>query len=167
MKRWMNVVVTQAILVAVAACAGNGAVSGRTDLGLISIGEAPGDSGIIVASDCGKLPDGYADCSAKDGEGRQYAFFGGVVSKVSATRHEAASGLRLPAALRFGESIERSAEKVSKAFGIELERASTSDRRTAYSSDFVLKSSAGVMYSIELVADKQGRLVEVIERTDF
>jgi hypothetical protein len=153
--------------VAVAACAGNGAISGRTDLGLISTGEAPEDSGIFVTSDCGQLPDGHADCAAQDGEGRQYAFFGGLLSKVSATWGEAASTLRLPAALVFGENIELSAEKTSKAFGIKLERAPTPDGRTVYSSDFVLESSVGVMYSIELIADKQGRLVEVVERTDF
>ena len=159
----------QVFLVAVSACAGSGVavVSAGSDLGSIPIGGTPSDAHIFVVSDCEHLPDRYADCSAQDAEGRRYAFFEGALAKVWVTRAEAARALRLPAALEFGEDIERAAETVAKAYGIKLDRAPAHDGRTVYSSDFVLKSSAGVMYSIELVADEKGRLVEVAERTDL
>ncbi|WP_147319068.1 hypothetical protein [Cognatiluteimonas weifangensis] len=141
--------------------------AGTADFGRLPIGAKPTDLNIFVTSDCEQSVHGFDDCSAKDAEGREYAFFNGVLSKVSAKKAEATDHLALPANLMFGENINLSAQKVSRAFGVNLDRAPSPEGLTAYSSDFVLRSSAGVMYSIELSADKQENLVEIVGRTDF
>ena len=89
------------------------------------------------------------------------------MSKVSVTRDDAAEALRLPAGLRFGETIESAAQKLTSAFGVELDRSLMDNGQVVYSSDFTIRSSVNIYYSIELVADKNGLLTEVIERTDF
>jgi hypothetical protein len=158
------------MLAAASACAGITAVAGGdgdTELGVIPIGGVPKDMRVFVESDCEEQPQKFADCSAQDAEGRRYAFFDGVLSKVSVIKAEAESTLRLPAALEFGENIEQAAEKVRRVFGAKLDRGSSHDGRVVYSSDFAIKSSVGVAYSIELIADEQGHLVEVVQRTDF
>lgn len=163
-------VMALAVSVAAVACAGNGgsaAGSIDADLGLIPIGGVPRDMRVFVASDCESLPDGLADCSAQDADGRQYAFFDGALSKVSVSDSDAVKSLRLPVGLIFKEDINHSAKKVADKLGVKLDRATNHDGRTTYSSDFSIRSSAGVLYSIELIADAQGRLVEVVERTDF
>jgi len=170
MKRWTKMMVVAAIFVPAAACAENGATGVRgsdINLGVIPIGGKPQDLQLFVSTDCGKVSPAYADCSAQDTDGRRYAFFDGVLSKISIRQADAASTLKLPAALEFGENIERAAERITKVMAVKLDRAPTHDGHVVYSSDFVLKSSAGVMYSIELIADEQGRLVEIVARTDF
>lgn len=158
-----------ALSVASTACAANKSSEGviGADLGVIPIGSVPKDMHTFVVSDCGGQEPPYADCSAEDAEGRRYVFFNGALSKVVAARVDAKKSLRLPASLEFGEDIERSAKKAALAFGVKLTRAYSYNGLEVYSSDFVVKSSVGILYSIELVADKKGRLAEVVERTDF
>ena len=155
------------LAVTTAACAESEirGVSGDS-LGLIPIGGVPQDMGVFVSSDCVRQPR-FSDCSAQDAEGRRYAFFDGALSKVSISRDEATQALRLPAGLQFGEEIGTASEKISSAFGVELDRGTSSGGKVVYSSDFTIRSSAGILYSIELVADEAGRLTEMAERTDF
>lgn len=169
MKRLMPLGALAVLLVSVSACAGNKVASrdGDIDFGVIPIGGVPKDIGAFVESDCEDQSRKFEDCSAIDAKGRRYAFFDGVLSKVSVTRTEAASTLRLPAALQLGESIEQAAEKIRRFYGVKLDRALSHDGRVVYSSDFAIKSSAGVVYSIELIADKQGYLADFVQRTDF
>lgn len=153
-----------------AACA---AIDGKTansidsDLGLVPIGGTPKDMSFFVSTDCGKLHQEFADCSAQDTQGRRYVFFDGALSKVSANKDEVAKTLRLPAGMTFGEEVESAANKVTTVFGIKLERGVSPEGRVVYSSDYVTKASTGIFYSVELSADNEGRLTEVIERTDF
>lgn len=170
MQLMMRLAVLAAILAAASACAGDRAPTGGgsdTDLGVMPIGAVPKDMRLFVESDCIQQPSKFADCSAQDAEGRRYAFFDGALSRVSVTKAEAASTLRLPAALEFGEEIEKAADKVQRVFGIKLDRVTSYDGHVVYSSDFVVESSVGIAYSIELIADKQGQLAELVQRTDF
>jgi hypothetical protein len=64
-------------------------------------------------------------------------------------------------------NIEHSAEKVSIAFGIALSPGPAPDGTKICSSDLVLKSSTGVLFSMALVVDCKGLLAEVIQQTDF
>lgn len=118
-------------------------------------------------SDCGAQQPKFADCSAEDAQGREYVFFGGALSIVSTTQKKAAKSLRLPAGLKFGEPIDQAAEKARKAFSVKLDKDTTREGKTFYSSDFAIKSSKGVSFSIELIADEKERLNEIVERTDF
>lgn len=161
MQLVMRLAVLAAILAAASACAGVGVPAGGgndMDLGVIPIGAVPKDMRVFVESDCIQQPSSHADCSAQDATGRRYAFFDGALSRVSVTRTEAASSLRLPAGLEFGEEIDKAADKVQRVFGIKLDRGSSYDGHVVYSSDFVIRSSAGITYSIELIADENGLL---------
>jgi hypothetical protein len=152
------------------ACAGNeSTIEGSVgpDLGVVPVGGIPKDMSVFVSSDCGTFKPKFADCSAQDGEGRRYAFFNGALSKVSASRSEATEALRLPAGIEFGEDVESAAKKVVAVFNIKLERGASPNGLIVYSSDYVVRSSAGRLYSVELIADEKGHLTEVVERTDF
>lgn len=154
----------------ITACAGRNAVKAETanvDIGLIPIGAAPQKITSFVGSDCNTALEGVSDCSAQDANGVQYAFFDGVLSKVSINGLEASHNLHLPAGMKFGEKIKLSASKLRALIGVEMDRTTSSSGLITYSSDFVIQSAAGIMYSIELVANKEGQLAEVIERTDF
>lgn len=154
----------------VASCAATAPASldsAATDWAPIPLGGAATDLRLFVATDCTDLHTRFADCSATDPEGRRYTFFDGVLSKIAASKSDAAGSLLLPAGLQFGEEIEFAAAKVSRTFGVRLDRGTTFDGRIVYSSDFVIPSSAGRRFSIELIADVDGRLHEFVERTDF
>lgn len=132
--------------------------------GLISIGDVPKSMTDFVGSDCaaGRLD----DCTAVDAQGREYVFFDGALSRISINKDSAQRGARLPADMLFGENIEKSNDKVSRFYGVSLDRGEV-DGGVIYSSGFIIRSSSGVMYSIELISDRNGKLKEVIERTDF
>lgn len=166
MKQWIRLMTTEMYLVMAMGCAESQAVV-DTDLGIIPIGSKPESLKYFVSSDCGRLPQGYADCSAQDAYGRRYAFFDGGLSRVWVTRGEASKNPRLPAGVEFGEDIETAAEKIERAFRVGLDRGKSHDGRTVYSSDFAIRSSVGVMYAIDLIADDEGRLSEIVARTDF
>jgi hypothetical protein len=164
----MPLMIASALFLLGAACAPAwDAEASSADLGRIPIGAKSIDLNIFVSSDCKQSAHGFSDCSARDAEGREYAFFDGALSKISARKADTAEHLSLPANLRFGESIDLSAQKIAHAFKVHLNRAPSSEGRVVYSSDFVLRSSAGTMYSIELSADEQENLTEIVERTDF
>jgi hypothetical protein len=170
MTRVFVVIAMLACLCVPAACAENkGRINkvGELDLGVVPIGGIPKDMSVFVSSDCGKLQPKFADCSAQDATGRRYAFFGGALSKVSANRGEVTKTLRLPAGIMFGEDVGAAAKKIAAGFNIKLKRGASSDGRTVYSSDYVVRSTAGIFYSVELTADGNGYLSEVVERTDF
>ncbi|MGN6512304.1 MAG: hypothetical protein ACTHKZ_01850, partial [Lysobacteraceae bacterium] len=117
------------------------------DLGVVPIGGVPGDMSIFKSNDCGSPPK-LLDCSARDAQGRRYVFFEGALSKVSANSRDTALALRLPGGVAFGEDVQAAASKVEAAFGISLKRG-IADGRIIYSSDYVAKSSAGVVYAVE------------------
>lgn len=170
MRVVIRLVVLASVLAAAHACAGERVPAGgggRMDLGVIPIGAAPKDMGVFTETDCMLQPAGFADCSAKDAEGRLYVFFDGALSRVSATNTEAASTLQLPADVKFGEPIEQAADTVHRVFGVKLDRGSSYDGHVVYSSDFTIESSVGIAYSIELIADERGKLAEFVQRTDF
>ncbi|RNF86351.1 hypothetical protein EER27_02730 [Lysobacter psychrotolerans] len=66
----------------------------------------------------------------------------------------------------FGENIEVSKQKASSLYRIRFDRGEV-DGRIVYSSDFSIRSPAGIKYALELLADEQNKLEEVVERTDF
>lgn len=151
----------------------NSALSGQIEgqpetnqLGEIPIGGVPTNWDTFVWTDCSKREPLFSDCSAKDEHGRLYVFFDGKLSKVSAKLTTTSECTQLPFGLKFGENIDSAAQKVS-AREIIVIPGHTHDGRKVYSSDFVVQSSAGVMYSIELIADSDGHLFEVVERTNF
>ena len=137
------------------------------DLGVLPVGGVPNDMSIFVSSDCGKVQPKFADCSAQDAYGRSYDFFNGALSRVSANKDEVTKELQLPAGILFGEDVESAAKKVAERINIKLQRGTSSSGQVVYSSDYVVRSSAGIDYSIELTADAKGHLAEVVERTDF
>jgi len=122
---------------------------------------------MFVSSDCDLLLPKLSDCSAQDKEGRRYTFFDGALSKISAANNETKKSLRLPANLKFGEDIALSAKKISLALNINLSRGTSYDGKVVYSSDFIIESSKGVLYSIELIADSYDHLSQVVERVDY
>lgn len=139
--------------------------SDRVDLGIIPIGANPNDIDKFAATDC-KREDNFSDCSAWDEDGIRYAIFDGAVSIVSAHRKEVSHRLRLPAGMMFGEKIDVSANKAEKFFLVHFDSSKSSDR-TVYVSREDVRSSSGRLFTLELVGDSQGRLVEVVQRTDF
>jgi hypothetical protein len=137
----------------------------RVDLGIIPIGGNPNDIDKFAATDC-KREDNFSDCSAWDQDGIRYAIFDGAVSVVSAHRKEVSHRLRLPAGMMFGEKIDVSANKAGKFFLVHFDSSKSGDR-TVYVSREDVRSSSGRLFTLELVGDSQGRLIEVVQRTDF
>ncbi len=135
------------------------------NFGVLPIGGTPKTMSLFVASDCGSQEPKFSDCSATDANGLTYDFFEGALSKISAKKESAA--VSLPAGIEFGDKIESSARAIAKAFKVKLDRSTSPYGHTVYSSDFVMKSSIGTLYSVELLADQHGRLAEVAARTDF
>jgi len=129
-----------------------------------SIGDTPKNMSVFVSSDCEKS--GLADCTAQDSQGRQYVFFDGALSRISVNKHDAKSGAALPAGMLFGEDIEASKEKASSHFRVRFDRGEV-DGRIFYSSDFSIRSPTGTKYALELLADEQNKLEEVVQRNDF
>ena len=146
------------------ACAQTGKeMSGQ--IGEFAIGSSPKDLGALLTTDCvGSVID-LSDCSGIGADGVRYTFFDGALSRVSANRGEVEGVVELPGDMVFGENVVTAAAKL-KELGVTLDRDEVNGR-IAYSSDFVLKSSVGIDYSIELHSDDHGALVEVVERTDF
>lgn len=129
-----------------------------------SIGDIPKDMSAFASSDCEKT--GLADCTAQDSQGRQYVFFDGALSRISLNKHDAKPRAVLPAGMLFGEDIEASKEKASALFRVRFDHGEV-DGRTVYSSDFSIRSPTGIKYALELLADDQNKLEEVVQRTDF
>lgn len=129
-----------------------------------SIGDIPKSVSVFASSDCEKY--GLADCTAQDSQGRKYVFFDGALSRISISKRDARPGIELPAGMLFGENIEASKEKASSVFRIRFDRGEV-DGKIVYSSDFSIQSPAGVKYALELIADDQNKLEEVVQRTDF
>ncbi|MGJ4748609.1 hypothetical protein ACQV5M_19770, partial [Leptospira sp. SA-E8] len=163
MRHFMNFVLVFLLFMATKVCAGDIDV----DLGLVPIGGVPKDLSTFTSTDCESSLSGYADCSAQDQDGRRYSFFGGSLSKVSIAKNEVKTVLKLPAKLRFGDDIAHSVEMVSNTFNIKINCGKSQSGNMVCSSDFVLMSSIGVLFSLEMIADDQRKLVEIIERTDF
>lgn len=138
-----------------------------TDLGLIPIGGVPIDMSIFTSTDCNKYEPNFYDCSADDAQGRKYAFFNGGLARVSVDKNSASEDLRLPAGIQFDENIKSAATKVEATLGIKLSSGKSSNGTIVYASNFVVRSSTGSAYSLELIADKNERLVEVIERANL
>ncbi len=163
------------LLLVLAACGANGKEANkskagqaqRETLGLFGIGEVVDGTAAFSSSDCGssQAPD-FSDCTAKDAQGRAYVFFDGVLARVSAKKGEVASKEVLLAGIRFGEHIDISAQKVEAKLGLELQWVESGDR-WGYSSGYSKRSSAGVFYSLDLVADDEKKLIEVIESADY
>ncbi|WP_454831331.1 hypothetical protein [Pseudoxanthomonas wuyuanensis] len=129
-----------------------------------SIGDTPKDMSLFESSDCEKS--GLADCTAQDSQGRKYVFFDGALSRISMNKLDAKPGAALPAGMLFGENIEASKEKASSVFRVGFDRGEV-DGRIVYSSNFSIRSPTGIKYALELLADEQNKLEEVVQRTDF
>lgn len=134
-------------------------------LGEFAIGSSPKDLGVFSTTDCVGAAIDLSDCSGVGLDGIRYVFFDGALSRVSVNRTEAKGTVKLPGDLIFGESVTVAAAKM-KGLGVDLDRNEVNGR-VIYSSSFVIKSSAGIDYSIEIHADEHGELFEIIERTDF
>jgi len=134
-------------------------------LGEFAIGSSPMDLKSLLTTDCiGSVID-LSDCSGVGENKVRYTFFDGALSRVSANRREVEGNVKLPGHMAFGESIATAAAK-RRELGVALDRSEVNGR-IVYSSNFVLESSAGINYSIELQSDEHEVLVEVVERTDF
>ncbi|WP_434213419.1 hypothetical protein [[Pseudomonas] boreopolis] len=139
---------------------------GKTDQDAVAaIGDVPRDMTAFSSTDCDK-PEKLSDCSARDAQGREYAFFDGALSRIVVKKGDAKLGVVLPAGMVFGEDIEASKEKASGFYRISFDRGEINGG-TVYSSGFDIRSPSGIEYSIELIADESGKLKEVIQRTDF
>jgi len=79
---------------------------------------------------------------------------------------DAKPGAELPEGMLFGEDIEASKEKASSVFRIRFDRGEVNGR-IVYSLDFSIRSPTGIKYALELLADDQNKLEEVVQRTDF
>lgn len=86
---------------------------------------------------------------------------------MSVDKNSASEDLRLPAGIQFDENIKSAATKVEATLGIKLSSGKSSNGTIVYASNFVVRSSTGSAYSLELIADKNERLVEVIERANL
>lgn len=170
----MNIFTKLSVVIALsaAACSADDRIkraseSGRnSDLGIVPIGSVPVELDKFKVTDCSEAQGGFNDCSAIDDVGRRYAFFDGALSMVSVEGEEVSSGFILPAGMKFGERIEDAAEKAAAWFRVEFNGGSV-EGVAAYSSKMKVKSSAGILYSIELIANKEGRLAKVVQRTDY
>ncbi|MCA0198658.1 MAG: hypothetical protein LCH59_11165 [Proteobacteria bacterium] len=137
------------------------------DLGIAPIGTKSVDLKAFESTNCSEKEHGMDDCSATDSMGRHYAFFDGALSMVSADAADTPSRLTLPGEMRFGEDIHEAAQKARNIFGIKFDLGNANGV-TAYSSPMAIRSSAGILYSVELIADKDGHyLTKVVQRTDF
>lgn len=136
------------------------------DLGVIPIGVIPHDLGWFESTDCKEGEGGLSDCSALDEKGRRYAFFDGALSIVSAQGDEVSSDVKLPAGMAFGEEVELSARKAESFFGVGFDSAE-SGGLTIYVSKADIRSSSGALFILELMGDEDGRLMKVVQRTDF
>jgi hypothetical protein len=159
--------VTGSVLLLLCACAAAQADSARRllDLGIVPIGELPANLRIFKSTDCGNDPI-FSDCFASDAQGREYVFFDGMLTRVSLRKSAARGTLRLPAGLRFGEPIDLAEDKAKKFFNIDMEGGKNADGRVSYASDFVIRQKSGTLVSLELIADDQHRLVEIVQRVD-
>lgn len=160
--------VTGTVLLLLCACAAaqSDSTRGNLELGIMPIGELPASLRIFESTDCGKDPL-FSDCFASDAQGREYVFFDGMLTRVSLKKSEAKGSVRLPAGLRFGERIDVAAHKAKKVFNIDMEGGKNADGRVSYASDFVIRQKSGTLVSLELIADDQYRLVEVVQRVDL
>jgi hypothetical protein len=130
----------------------------------VSFGRVPVTMDAFKSTDCDLNEPKFHDCSAKDTYGREYVFFDGGLTKVSASIKSSSPVLRLPAGLRFGEKIELSLRKITKKFMVNLSGPTVRDRQRWYSSGFVFTSADREKYALELGADEEGRLVYVAGR---
>lgn len=140
--------------------------SNSPDLGVIPIGATSVDFGAFISTDCTEKDRLGSDCSATDSDGRHYAFFNGALSMVSAGAVDTSIRVKLPAGMQFGENIHEAARKATTVFHTKFD-VGVVDGVIAYSSLMNIPSHFGIFYSIELIADKDGRLAKVIQRTDF
>lgn len=139
----------------------------RFDLGVIAIGSFPVDESIFQVNDCTWIgPEAFQDCAATDKDGVHYAFFGGRLAKVSATKGEVNNAVRLPASIAFDDPIDDALAAVERRFGVDFDCAYQAQRKICASS-FAFRSGAGIPYSLELSSDETGLLVQVVARTDF
>lgn len=128
------------------------------------IGQVPEGTFLFSSSDCDVY--GFADCGAKDGQGRIYAIFDGAVTRISLTREDAKRGAVLPAGMVFGESLQLSRKKAQDHYGVELECGEV-EKRQVCSSGFSIRSPVGEIYSLSIADDGRNGLDEVVERIDF
>jgi hypothetical protein len=171
-NRWPAMTVKECVVVLCSALASCGAGSVAADsaaiqLGAVPIGAVPRDRGFFASTDCWERQPLFADCSARDKDGIKYVFFSGALSKVSASVKEVGPKTRLPGNIAFGESIDVAGKKIEAAAHVMLKRGLSPTGAVILTSEFSVTSSAGVPFSIVLIADDKGRLAEVIERTDF
>jgi len=151
------------------AMAGGGArcASGPSlQLGAIPIGASPTDFSGFRSNDCEGQEPPLSDCSAEGTDGLRYGFFDGGLTRVVAETGVADPHVRLPGGIKFGQDIDAAAAELERS-GLRFDRGRDGEGRVVHSTDFVVTSAAGVNYSLELVADVEGRLAKVIERTDF
>jgi hypothetical protein len=153
-------------LVAGAANADRAPARRAVDFAPIAIGSLPRDLGRFRETTCSMARDGFSDCGAVDRQGRRYTFFDGALSRVDVSR-ETAVGVALPLGLAFGMDIDEAAKTFARTTGVRFDRGVNHEHRIVHSSDFVVPSSEGTMTSVELIADPDGQLAGIVQRTDF
>jgi hypothetical protein len=136
------------------------------DFAPIPIGAAPRGLSRFRETDCSLTKDSFRDCGAVDNEGRKYAFFDGGLSRVELSARST-PGVVLPLGLKFGMPIEAAAKVFESTVGVEMERGAGPEGEVVYASDFAVPSSTGILNSVALIADQDGRLDRIVQRTDF
>lgn len=139
----------------------------NSDIGSIAIGGVPTEYSRFESSDCVRAGSAaFQDCTAVSKEGLRYVFLGGVLAKITATEGEVAGSVQLPAAVKFNDRLDYVLREIEHQFGVKLSCTDQVQKKVC-ASDFVFRSSVGVLYSLELSGDKDGRLVQVVARSDF
>lgn len=138
-----------------------------SDIGPIAIGGAPTDVSRLKSSDCVRMGNAdFEDCTAISDDGLRYVFFDGVLAKITARKGEVADSVQFPAGVKLNDQLERALRGFEHRLGIKLSCANREQNKVC-ASDFVFRSSVGVLYSLELTGDEDGRLVQVVARTDY
>ena len=162
-----RIVLTVAVAVLITSCALARASRSISDIGPVAIGDVPTEALHLESSDCVRTGSAaFQDCTAVSDEGLRYVFFSGVLAKITATKGEVADSFQLPAAVKLNDRLDDALREIERNFGVKLSCADQAKKKVC-ASDFVFRSSVGVLYSLELSGDENGRLAQVVARTDY
>ena len=156
-----------ATAVLIASCALARESRSISDIGPMAIGDVPTEYSRFESSDCVRVGSAaFQDCTAVSNEGLRYVFLDGVLAKITATKGEVADSVQFPAAMKLNDRLDDVLRKIERHYGVKLSCENKVQKKVC-ASDFVFRSSVGVLYSLELSGDKNGRLMQVVARTDF
>lgn len=163
----LGIVFVAATAVMITSCALARSSRSISDIGPVAIGGTPSEPSRLESSDCVQTGSAaFQDCTAVSDEGLRYVFFGGVLAKITAMKGEIADSVQFPAAVRLDDRLDDALREIERNFGVKLSCEDQAKKKIC-ASDFVFRSSAGVLYSLELSGDENGRLAQVVARTDY